>query len=113
MAAAEANFRSSEKHDDIPWGKSLENLPPFTRKELEAHRERSGKLSSKDPSKPVKKTLKRGAQFLDNKYLSCDETHCKVVGDKFMVKSKCRASMSSREIHSLHVVMEMKSLLYL
>ena len=45
---------------DVPWCKSLEGLPVFTKKEIDEHRSKSGKRKVDDTSKPIKKTLKRG-----------------------------------------------------
>ena len=40
---------------DIPWSKSLENLPVFTKKEIDIHRNKSGKRRADDVGKPIKK----------------------------------------------------------
>ena len=82
---------------DIPWCKSLKSLPVFTRKEIDEHRNNSGKRKADDVSKPIKKTLKRGLKFQEERYLSSDTVYTKVFGNSFMVKAKCRASMSTRQ----------------
>ena len=87
---------------DIPWSKSLENLLVFT-KEIDIHRNKSGKRRADDVGTPIKKTLKRGAKFQEERYLSSDSVYTKVFNNAFMVKAKCRASMSTREIHDLEV----------
>lgn len=84
-------------------------LPQFTKKEIYLHWEKSGKLKPEDISKPIKKTLKRGAKFLEERYLLSDTLYTKVFNNLFMVKSKCRASMSSREIHNLEVSLDLTS----
>ena len=94
---------------DIPWCKSLKSLPVFTRKEIDEHRNNSGKRKADDVSKPIKKTLKRGLKFQEERYLSSDTVYTKVFGNSFMVKAKCRASMSTREIHELEVSLDVTS----
>ena len=39
-------------------------------------------------------------------FLSSDTEYTKVFGHSFMVKAKCRASMSTREIHELEVSLD-------
>ena len=94
---------------DIPWCKSLKSLPVFTRKEIDEHWNNSGKRKADDVSKPIKKTLKRGLKFQEERYLSSDTVYTKVFGNSFMVKAKCRASMSTREIHELEVSLDVTS----
>ena len=52
--------------DDMDWGKSLEELPLFTIKEIDLHRQNSGK------SAPIIKTLDRGRKFKEERYVSAD-----------------------------------------
>ena len=40
---------------DVPWCKSLERLPVFTKKEIDEYRSKSGKRKADDTSKPIKK----------------------------------------------------------
>ena len=47
------------KLNEDSWGKSLDNLPPFTIKETEQHRLNSGKT----PENAVIKTLDKGRKF--------------------------------------------------
>ena len=54
---------------DVPWCKSLESLPVFTKKEIDEQRSKSGKRKIDDTSKPIqKKTTKtpynKGEYFL-------------------------------------------------
>ena len=81
----------------------------FTRKEIDEHRNNSGKRKADDVSKPIKKTLKRGLKFQEERYLSSDTVYTKVFGNSFMVKAKYRASMSTREIHELEVSLDVTS----
>ena len=94
---------------DVPWCKSLESLPVFTKKEIDEHRSKSGKRKVDDTCKPIKKTLKRGLKFQEERYLSSDTVYTKVFSNSFMVKAKCRASMSTREIHDLEVSLDLTS----
>ena len=55
----------------------------------------------------LKKTLKRGLKFQEERYLSSDTVYPKVVSNSFMVKAKCRTSMSTREIHDLEVSLDL------
>ena len=43
---------------DVPWSKSLESVPVFTKKEIDEHRSKSGKRKVDDTSKPIKKNPK-------------------------------------------------------
>ena len=92
---------------DFSWCKSLESLPVFTKKEIDEHRSKSGKQKVHDTSKPIKKTLKRGLKFQEERYLSSHTVYTKVFSNSFMVKAKCRASMSTREIHDLEVSLDL------
>ena len=63
------NIKHGGQHEqtakDIPWCKSLKILLVFTRKEIDDHRNKSGKRN-------LKKVLKRGLKFLEERYLSSD-----------------------------------------
>ena len=65
---------SSSSSRPIQWTKSLEKMPPFTRVQIEKHRELSGKrkISTNKKGVPVMKTLRRGSQFKEERYLSAD-----------------------------------------
>ena len=58
--------------------KSVESLPAFSKKEIDEHRSKSGKRITDDTSKPIKKTLKRGLKFQEERYLSSDTVYTKV-----------------------------------
>ena len=55
----------------------------------------------------LKKTLKRGLKFQEERYLSSDTVYPKVFSNSFMVRAKCQASMSTREIHDLEVSLDL------
>ena len=57
----------------------------------------------------LKKTLKRGLKFHEERYLSSDTVYTKVFSNSFMVKAKYRASMSTREIHDREVSLDLTS----
>ena len=59
----------------------------FTRKEIDAHRNKSGKQKPEDTSKPIKNTgLERGLKFQVQRYLSSDTVYTKVFNNSFMVE---------------------------
>ena len=58
----------------------------------------------------LKKTLKRGLKFQEERYLSSHTVYTKVFSNSFMVKAKCRASMSTREIHDLEVSLDLTAI---
>ena len=80
-------------------------MPIFTMREIELHRQKSGKRNPGPNSKslPIKKTLNRGTKFKQERYLSADYIFAKLKGDQFQVKGKCRASMNKREVHNVEV----------
>ena len=88
---------------DKEWAKSLKELPVFGRKQIEEHVKKSGKrtvLSSNKESVPIAKTLKRGTRFQEERYMSSDDVYTRVTGQEFQIKSRCRASMSTRDVHN-------------
>ena len=59
-----------ENGTEESWSKSLENLPIFTRKHIDLHRDKCGKKKLKGGGTvTVNKTLKRGAKFQEERYL--------------------------------------------
>ena len=62
-------FKSNEDF----WGNSLDNLPPFTIKEIEQHRLNSGKT----PESAIIKTLDKGRKFKCERYISVDTLYTK------------------------------------
>ena len=73
----------------IDWGKFLEFLPTFTIKEIEKHRDASGK--QKDQS--VMKAMIRGRKLKEERFLSSDSVFTAKTKDHFVVKCQCQASM--------------------
>ena len=96
---------------DKEWGKSLKELPVFVREQIEEHVKKSGKrtvLSSNKESVPIAKTLKRGTRFQEERYLPSDDVYTRVTGQEFQIKSRCRASMSTRDVHNQEINLVIK-----
>ena len=64
-------------------------MPLFTIKEIEMHRQESGK----DHGGPILKTLDRGRKFKDERYISADSVFTAVKENSFFIKGTCKASM--------------------
>ena len=71
------------------WGESLNNLPPFTIKEIEQHRLNSGKT----PESAIIKTLDKGRKFKCERCISAVTLYTKWDNKYFYVKCDCKASM--------------------
>ena len=71
------------------WGKWLNNLPPFTIKEIEQVRLDSGKI----PESTILKTLDKGRKFESERYISADTLCTKWGNEFFYVKWECKASI--------------------
>lgn len=78
---------SAESNINTTWGKSLMEMPLFSIKEIEIHRQASGKGNA------IIKTLDRGRKFKEERYLSADSLFTRFSGSNFDVKAKCKASM--------------------
>ena len=90
----------------------LKELPVFGREQIEEHVKKSGKctvLSSNKESVPIAETLKQGTRFQEERYLSSDNVYTRVTGQEFQIKSRCRASMSTREVHNQEVNLQLSS----
>ena len=74
------------------WGKSLDNLPPFTVKEIEQHRLNGGKT----PESAIIKTLDKVRKFKCERYISADTLYTKFDNEYFYVKCACKVSMEKR-----------------
>ena len=74
------------------WGKSLDNLPPFTIKEIEQHRLNGGKT----PESAIIKTLDKGRKFKCERYISAYTFYTKWDNERFCVKYVCKVSMEKR-----------------
>ena len=81
------------KSNEDSWGNSLDNLPPFTIKEIEQHRLNSGKT----PESAIIKTLDKGRKFKCERYISADTLYTKWDNEYFFVKYKCKASMKKEK----------------
>ena len=77
---------------DSCW-KSLDNLPPFTIKEIKQHRLNSGKT----PESAIIKTLDKGRKFKCERYISADTLYTKWDNEYFYVKCDCKASMKKEK----------------
>ena len=96
---ATANTRSDMNEAvnmDISWGNSLEWLPQFTIKEIEQHRQ----LSGKTPESAIIKTLDRGRKFKNERYITSDSIFAKCDKGIFYVKGLCKASMKKQILMS-------------
>ena len=78
---------------DTSWGKSLEMLPQFTIKEIEQHRQ----LTGKTPESAIIKTLDRGRKFKNERYITSDSIFIKCDKGIFFVKGLCKASMKKEK----------------
>ena len=81
------------KSNEDSWGKSLDNLPPFTIKEIEQHRLNSGKT----PESAIIKTLDKGRKFKCERYISADTLYTKWDNEYSYVKCECKASMKKEK----------------
>ena len=83
---------------EIKWGKLLMQMPFLTIKEIEAHRQNSGK----DHGGPILKTLERGRKCMEERYISADSVYTIVQDDHFLVKGSCKASMK-KELRTIRL----------
>ena len=93
---ATANTRSDMNaavNMGISWGKSLEMLPQFTIKEIEQHRQ----LSGKTPESAIIKALDRGRKFKNEPYITSDSILTKCDKGVFYVKGLCKPSMKKEK----------------
>ena len=77
---------------ETSWGKSLEMLPQFTIKEIEQHRQSSGKT----PESAIIKILDRGLKF-KNERITSDSIFPKCDAGVFYVKGLCKASIKKEK----------------
>ena len=68
---------------DILWGKSLVTMPAVTIKEIECHRQNSGKGCTG----PILKTLERGRKFKEERYITADSIFTYMQNEVFHVTS--------------------------
>ena len=81
------------KSNEDSWGNSLDNLPPFTIKEIEQH----GLNSGKTPESAIIKTMDKGRKFKCERSISADTLYTKWDNEYFCVKCKCKASMKKEK----------------
>ena len=81
-----------ERQTEIEWSKSLNDMPAFTIKEIELHRQNSGKSEAS-----IIKTLDRGRKFKNERYLSADSVYTGLMGMDFIAKAKFKASMKKEK----------------
>ena len=84
--------------DEKNWGKLLDGMPIFTIREIEIHRQNSGKI----PGVSIIKTLERGRKFKEERYISADSIYTYLSDELFFVKAKCKASMK-KEFRNIEI----------
>ena len=95
IAESEIDIVVKRTVDEKNWGKSLDGMPIFTIREIEIHRQNSGKM----PGVSIIKTLERGRKFKEKRYISADSIYT-YLSDFF--KAKCKASMK-REFRNIEI----------
>ena len=78
------------KLNEDSWGKSLDNLPPFSIKEIEQHGLNSGKTKCNDKNT-------EGKKLKCERYISADTLCTKWDNEYFYVKCECKASMKKEK----------------
>ena len=73
-------------------------MPIFTIREIEIHRQNSGKM----PGVSIIKTLERGRKFKEERYISADSIYTYLSDELFFVKAKCKASMK-KEFRNIEI----------
>ena len=81
------------KSNEDSWKKSLDNLSPFTIKEIEQPRLNSGKT----PESAIIKALDKGRKFKYELYISADTLYTKWNNEYFFVKCECKASIKKEK----------------
>ena len=97
LEMATANTRSDMNaavNMETSWGKSVEMLPLFTIKEIEQHRQ----LSGKTPESAVIKTLDRGQKFKNECCITSDSIFTICDKGVFYVKELYKASMKKEKL---------------
>lgn len=87
------------REEILNWGKDLTNLPLFTIREIEKHRQKSGKNNQS-----IVKTRDRGIKFKEEGYILRDTLFTRTTSLLFYVKAQCRASMK-REVRALEIIL--------
>ena len=81
--------RDEAKMTELEWGESLQFLLVFTRREIDDHVKKCGKVNGKY----IAKTIMRGQTLKQERFLSADSVYTAVTADHFIVKCTCCASM--------------------
>ena len=84
---------------NLQWSKSLKEMPTFTIKEIEQHRQLSGKVKGL----PYVKTLLGGRRFKEERYPTSDSIFTLACKNYFKVKCKCKASMK-KDMRNVEIV---------
>ena len=89
-----------ETHLDevLTWGKSLSTWPIFTRRYIDLHVRKCGKLKGKS----ISKTSVRGRLFKHERFLSSDSVYTAFNLLYFYVKARCKASMM-KELRNVRI----------
>ena len=86
--------------DTVVWGKSLEDFPCFTIKELLTYRQNNSNITQK--------SLTRGRQFKEERFLSSNSIFTRATNDLFHVKGRCKASMKG-EFRNVYISINRQS----
>ena len=81
------------KGDILTWSQSLQDLPTFTKREIEKHRQLSGKLKN-GKGLPIERTLTKGRKYLADGYLCLNTLRMCSSNEFVKIKFKCHASMT-------------------
>ena len=74
--------KSMQYSEDVEWSKTLVDMPKFTMKEIEKHRQLSGKIQGL----PITKTLVRGRKSKEERFLIADSIYTTKTKNLFKVK---------------------------
>ena len=89
-------YEYDDDESTINWGKSLQNLPVFTLREIEKHRLKSGKT----PTSAITKTKERGQKFKNERYISADTIFSIMDKEYFCFKAVALDKCSGTVVHA-------------
>ena len=89
-----------EDATEISWGKSLRHRPLFTIKEIQMHRQESGK----DHGGPILKIVDRGRKVKDERDISADSVFAAVNGNSFFYKRNMQSMYEKRSSFYCNIV---------
>ena len=92
-------LRLSKSTKALTWGKSLSTLPIFTRREIDLHLRKCGKLKG---GKVYFKNFSKGRLFKHERFLSSDSVYTAFNLLYFYVKARCKASMK-KELRNVRI----------